>query len=47
MSRAHSGTSDGLQGGGQKPFEVSIYAGNEDYLPFYGMKFDSRAELAS
>jgi putative ABC transport system permease protein len=38
MSRAHSSTSAGLQGGDQKPFEVSIYAGNENYLPFYGMK---------
>jgi ABC-type antimicrobial peptide transport system permease subunit len=38
MSRAHMGTGAGLQGSDQKPFEVSIYAGNEDYLPFYGMK---------
>lgn len=37
-SRAHMGTGAVLQGGDQKPFEVSIYAGNEDYLPFYGMK---------
>jgi len=37
-SRAHMGTGAGLQGGDQKPFEVSIYAGNEDFLPFYGMK---------
>jgi putative ABC transport system permease protein len=38
MSRAHMETGAGLQGGDQKPFEVSIYAGNENYLPFYGMK---------
>jgi len=37
-SRAHMGTGASLQGSDQKPFEVSIYAGNEDYLPFYGMK---------
>ncbi|HWB93712.1 MAG TPA: FtsX-like permease family protein, partial [Puia sp.] len=38
MSRAHMGTGAGLQGSDQKPFEVSVYAGNEDYLPFYGIK---------
>jgi len=38
MSRAHMSTGAGLQGSDQKPFEVSIYAGNEDYLPFYGLK---------
>jgi hypothetical protein len=38
MSRAHMGNGAGLQGSDQKPFEVSVYAGNEDYLPFYGLK---------
>jgi len=39
MSRAHNGTGAGLQGSDPKSnFEVSIYAGNEDYLPFYGIK---------
>jgi putative ABC transport system permease protein len=38
MSRAHMGNGAALQGSDQKPFEVSVYAGNEDYLPFYGLK---------
>jgi hypothetical protein len=38
MSRAHMSTGATLQGSDQKPFEVSIYAGNENYLPFYGIK---------
>ena len=38
MSRAHMTNSAGLQGSDQQPFEVSVYAGNEDYLPFYGLK---------
>jgi putative ABC transport system permease protein len=37
-SRAHMETGASLQGKDQKPIEVSIYAGNEHYLPFYGMK---------
>ncbi len=38
MSRAHMSTGALLQGSGQKPFEVSIYAGDENYVPFYGLK---------
>ena len=38
MSRAHMGTGVALQGSDQKGIDASIYAGNEDYLPFYGMK---------
>ncbi len=38
LSRAHMSTGAGLQGSNQKPFDVSIYAGNEEYVPFYGLK---------
>jgi len=38
MSRAHMGNGAALQGSDEKPFEVSVYAGSEDYLPFYGLK---------
>jgi putative ABC transport system permease protein len=38
MGRAHMGNGAQLKGSAQKPFEASIHAGNEDYLPFYGMK---------
>ena len=39
MGRAHMTDGARLQGSDPKTmFEVSIHAGNEDYLPFYGMK---------
>ena len=38
MGRAHMGEGAQLKGSDQKAFEVSVHAGNEDYLPFYGMK---------
>jgi putative ABC transport system permease protein len=38
MGRAHMTTGAHLKGSNDKPFEVSIYDGNEDYLPFYGIK---------
>jgi putative ABC transport system permease protein len=38
MGRAHLGAGAQLKGSNEKPFEVSVHAGNEDYLPFYGMK---------
>jgi putative ABC transport system permease protein len=37
MSRAHMSNGAALRGSDQKPFEVSVYAGNEGYLPFYGL----------
>ncbi|HXB05716.1 MAG TPA: ABC transporter permease [Puia sp.] len=38
MGRAHMGDGAQLKGSDQKPFEASIHAGNEDFLPFYGMR---------
>jgi hypothetical protein len=39
MDQRHSGFSGGgLKGSNEKPFDISFHFGNEDYVPFYGMK---------
>lgn len=38
MGFVHMGNGIRLQGSGDQPIQVSVHAGNEYYLPFYGMK---------
>lgn len=39
MSQIHSGFGGGgLKGSNEKPIDVSLHYGDEDYVPFYGMK---------
>jgi ABC-type antimicrobial peptide transport system permease subunit/AraC-like DNA-binding protein len=38
MGFAHNGTGMQLQGSNEKPMEVSIHSGNENFVPFYHMK---------
>ncbi|MBS1503261.1 MAG: FtsX-like permease family protein, partial [Bacteroidetes bacterium] len=38
MGFAHMGNGAQLQGSGEKPFEVSVHSGNEEFVPFYHMK---------
>jgi putative ABC transport system permease protein len=39
MSEMHSGFGGGaLKGSDEKPVDVSLHYGDEDYVPFYGMK---------
>jgi ABC-type antimicrobial peptide transport system permease subunit/AraC-like DNA-binding protein len=38
MGFAHMGNGIQLKGSGEKPFQVSVHSGNEDFVPFYHMK---------